>query len=122
MITRTKQDVAAIMERFVDGVGAKWEWDDFCSSPTADPKLEAVRAQCTNLSFTHPSVEKEYFCSEDGIRLLQELTQKLRAPRSLAPRFHTQWPFSEILVTLTTRRYSKNSCSRAWNVLGLLAS
>lgn len=77
-INRTAAEVASIIERFIDGAGAKRDWDDFCSIPISDPMLESVRSICTNLPFTHPPSEKGHFCSEAGLLLLRDTAQSLR--------------------------------------------
>jgi hypothetical protein len=78
MIKRSAKEVADIIERFVDGGGGQWDWDDFCSTPIADPKLESVRGICTNLCFTHPPSELGHFCSKAGVLLMREIVQNLR--------------------------------------------
>ena len=79
MVTRTKQEVADIIERFVDGTGGKWDWDDFCSHRIADPDLDLIRVKCSGLGSTHPPTMKGHFCNENGIRLMREMIQSLRS-------------------------------------------
>jgi hypothetical protein len=78
MVTRTNHEVSNIIQRFVDGTGDKWEWDDFCSVPMENPDLEMTRGKCINLCFTHPASDKQHFCDADGIQLLLEMVQSLR--------------------------------------------
>lgn len=37
--------VADYLTRFVAGTEGGWDWDDFCSIPLKDGRLEAIRAQ-----------------------------------------------------------------------------
>jgi hypothetical protein len=78
MVTRTKQEVGDIIERFVDGTGGNWDWDDFCSYRIADPDLDLIRVKCSGLDSTHPPTVKGHFCNENGIQLMREMIQSLR--------------------------------------------
>jgi len=39
---RSPSEVANIIERFIDGKGSDWEWDDFIFSPIHNPTLEKI--------------------------------------------------------------------------------
>ena len=45
-VHRTPHEVANIIEKFLDGTGGDWEWDDFTSLRIKDPALEAIRIKC----------------------------------------------------------------------------
>jgi len=48
MVTRTKLEVANIIESFVEGTGERWDWDDFCSLAIENRELDAIRVKCCN--------------------------------------------------------------------------
>ena len=47
---RSRGEVADTIERFVDGICGKWEWDDFISFEIVNPQLEAIRIRSAGLS------------------------------------------------------------------------
>ena len=77
-IQRTQSEVAGIIDKFLDGTSAKWDWDDFCSLSITDPYLDSVRIQCSELSLTCPPTEKGHYCSQAGFEIMRELVSKLR--------------------------------------------
>lgn len=80
-IQRTKPEVAGIIEKFLDGTGGEWDWDDFCSLSITDPYLDSVRIQCSELSLTCPPTEKGHYCSQAGFEIMRQLAAKLRAEK-----------------------------------------
>jgi hypothetical protein len=80
-IERTKSEVVAIIDKFLDGTSAKWDWDDFCSLSITDPYLDSVRIQCSELNSTCPPTEKGHYCSQAGFENMHKLVAKLRAAK-----------------------------------------
>jgi hypothetical protein len=80
-VQRTRLEVAEIIERFLDGTGGCWDWDDFCSHKITDPELESVRDRCSRLDIFYPPVEKGHYCGEAGFEIMRQLVVKLRTPR-----------------------------------------
>ena len=80
-VRRTNLEVASIIERFLNGTGGEWDWDDFCSHKITDQELDSVRLRCSNLSATHPPEEKEHYCSEAGFKIMRAMVTELRAAR-----------------------------------------
>jgi hypothetical protein len=78
-IQRTKVEVADIIERFLNGTGGEWDWDDFTSFGITDPYLDSVRIQCSELNVTFPPTEKGHYCSQTGFEIMRELAARLRA-------------------------------------------
>jgi hypothetical protein len=78
-IKRSRGEVAGIIEQFLDGAGAKWDWDDFCSIEIDDPELDHIRVQCSTVSSTFPPTEKGHFCSSPGYDYLRGIARDLRA-------------------------------------------
>ena len=72
----TKADVADIIERFLDGRGHKWDWDDFLSIPVADPQLDDVRRRCNE---TRDDAYRNQWCGPAGFAELRRVVAELRA-------------------------------------------
>ena len=75
----SKHEVANTLDRFVNGSGDAWEWDDFINgSALQDESLELIRIQCQQLPSTHPSLEGHSYCSAQGVQTMKQLVAKLR--------------------------------------------
>ena len=46
--------VAGYLERFLAGTEREWDWDDFCSVPLKDPRLDSIREQVCNFGPPNP--------------------------------------------------------------------
>ena len=77
----SRAEAADTIERFVDGICRKWEWDDFCSFPIIDPHLESIRLRCCTLPREFPPREKGHYCSQAGIDVLRQIVTELRQPK-----------------------------------------
>ena len=82
-IGRSRGEVADTIERFVDGICSRWDWDDFCTAPIIDLQLDAIRLRCVGLPEEFPSSQKGHYCSEAGIEVLREMVRELRQPTNL---------------------------------------
>jgi hypothetical protein len=79
-IQRTPNQVAQIIENFLNNKSAPHDWDDFISLQIADPHRDAIRAQCLNLNSTHPPTTKTHWANQAGLDLMRDMASKLRAP------------------------------------------
>ena len=61
----TSIEVAAIIGRFLDGTGGRWEWDDFTSISILDPVLDGVRRTCGELPDRYPPPSPGHYCGEE---------------------------------------------------------
>ncbi len=75
----TREEVADIIERFLDGTSGPSDWGDFCSVSIKDPDLDEIRRQCCQVMDVFPATKKGHYCSEEGFRLLRGLISKLRS-------------------------------------------
>jgi hypothetical protein len=82
---RPRSEVADILERFVQGISPKWEWDDFCSFPIVNPYLEKMRLRAAGLSQEYPPAQKGHYCSEAGLEVLRRMIGELRQPGEPGP-------------------------------------
>jgi hypothetical protein len=83
-IQRTPNQVAQIIENFLNNKSAPHDWDDFISLQIADPHLDAIRAQCLKLNSTRPPTKKTHWTNQAGLDLMRELATKLRVARYYA--------------------------------------
>jgi hypothetical protein len=72
----TKAEVADIIERFLNGGGGGWDWDDFLSIPIADPELDEVRQRC---DATRDDGYRNQWCGSAGIAELRRIVAELRS-------------------------------------------
>jgi hypothetical protein len=78
-IQLTPEEVAAILERFVQGTGPAREWDDFISFQVADPELEAIAARCRQLPEEFPPEDLRHYTNTKGLAVLNQFIEQLRA-------------------------------------------
>ena len=76
---RTPEEVANTIEGFVDGTGSQWAWDGFISIRLDDPELEAIRQRCISIRDEFPSSDPCAYCSDAGLKIMQQIVQDLRA-------------------------------------------
>jgi hypothetical protein len=77
-IERTPAEVAKFLEDFLNGSGPKWEWDDFLSTPLADPELEKIRERCGHLDLEFPPATPGAFTSDRGLAVIRSYADQLR--------------------------------------------
>lgn len=78
-IKLTRQEVARILEEFIDGTGGPHDWDDFMSFPIEDDNLERIRLRCSGLDSKFPPDQKGRFCNEVGLAVIQTYVAELRS-------------------------------------------
>jgi hypothetical protein len=71
-------EVANIIERFIEGTGSDWEWDDFISVPIKDPKLEKIRIRCLELDMEFPPEKSGEYTNKKGLEVLSEYFRELK--------------------------------------------
>jgi hypothetical protein len=76
-VRRTKQEVADIVEDFVEGTGGPWDWDDFMSFAIEDPALDEIRERWAQLPDIYPA-ERGY-CSAEGVEVMRSIVKQLRS-------------------------------------------
>ena len=80
-IGRSRGEVADTIERFVDGICSRWDWDDFCAAPMIDPQLDRIRLRCAGMPQEYPPTEKGHHCSQAGMEVLRKIVLELRRPQ-----------------------------------------
>jgi len=74
-----QNEIADLIERFLNGTGDEWEWDDFISMRLTDPGLESIRVRCAKLPLEFPPSRPNEYCGDDGRIVLKQLVKMLRA-------------------------------------------
>jgi hypothetical protein len=84
----TKNEMANVIEAFINGQSGEWDWDEFISLKLSDPDLDAVRKLCSSLPEIDPSTDHRHYCGERGMEIMIRLVNDLRAGNSLTPISH----------------------------------
>lgn len=76
----SNQEVAQILEDFLEGKGSRWAWDDFTLGMSFEDKnLEEIRSRCVGLSQEFPPDNPNEFCNEQGRNVIRGYVKQLRA-------------------------------------------
>jgi hypothetical protein len=78
-LSRTHVEVAELIDSFVEGRGAPYEWDAFTSIRIKERDLDEVRARCCAIQDEYPPTRVGELCSPDGIAALRKLAREVRA-------------------------------------------
>src|SRR3989304_8748372 len=74
---RSPLEVAAILQAFLTGTGAPWDWDDFVSIGITDADLDAIRARCAGLPEEFPARDCHEYCSAAGLDVIRGFIAEL---------------------------------------------
>ena len=75
-----RDEVAELIERFVNGTGSHLEWDGYTMGMKfADPFLRSVQERCRELWIECPPVQKDRYTNAEGVVVLNQLIKELRA-------------------------------------------
>jgi len=76
----SEQEVAQILEDFLQSKGSPWAWDDFTLGMSfEDNRLEEMRKRCAGLSREFPPDKPNEYCNERGRDVIRCYIQQLRA-------------------------------------------
>jgi hypothetical protein len=79
-VSRSAQEAADLIERFLDGNIGDHEWDDFTSVKLRAPFLDGIRLVCVGVHDAFPApVGSGRYCSDDGLALLRSLAEHLKS-------------------------------------------
>jgi hypothetical protein len=74
------EEVAQILENFLDGTGDDWEWDGFTRGMELESQeLNEIRKKCVTLCFDFPPDNPRHYCNEQGLDVIREHIRQLRA-------------------------------------------
>jgi len=76
----SKQEVAQIMQDFLDGAGHPWAWDSFTLGIYfEDGYLDSIRIRCARLSEEFPPENSHEYCNEQGREVIRDYIRELRS-------------------------------------------
>ena len=74
------QQVAQILEDFLEGKGKPLAWDGFTLGMSfADKYLEEIRVRCAGLSQEFPPDNPHHYCSEQGLSVIRDYVRRLKS-------------------------------------------
>lgn len=72
-----RKEAAALLKRFVEGGIKEWELDDFISSRSNDPILEAYRLEVARIPLLFPPEVSTHYTSGEGTSRILEISRAL---------------------------------------------
>jgi hypothetical protein len=76
----TNEEVAQILEDFLEGRGNRWAWDDFTIGMSFEDRyLEQIRTRCAGLGQEFPPNNPNEFCNQQGRNVIRDYVRELRA-------------------------------------------
>jgi hypothetical protein len=74
----SRDEIAQILENFLQGKGNPWDWDDFTSGMSLeDSHLEEIRIRCSGLSEEFPPDRPYEYCNEKGRDIIRIYIRQL---------------------------------------------
>jgi len=80
-VRRTPDEVADLIEGFLDGTGDDWDLDDLTSVPIADPRLNQIRSELLRIENRCPGGADGHL-SVEGVAKLRAIVRRLRGQAS----------------------------------------
>lgn len=74
----TEEDVARLIESFLDGTCGRHDWDAFCTFSLADAQLDEVRRECCDCDRRFPPDRPGHYCNDEGVAFLRDVARRLR--------------------------------------------
>ena len=76
----TRQEVAQLLENFLDGKGNPMAWDGFTLGMSFDDEeMETIRIRCANLSQEFPPEKPGEYCNERGRKVVRDYIEAMKA-------------------------------------------
>jgi hypothetical protein len=77
-VKHTTEYVIEEIEKFLNGTGGAYDWDDFTSIPIRDPHLNSIRIECAELRESYPPTSDDGYCGHEGLDRLREILDGLK--------------------------------------------
>jgi hypothetical protein len=74
----TYVEVAEILERFVDGTGGRWDWDNYCATRFRNSYLQDMQDRLCALTDEFPPANGIGYCSPEGNAVILAYATELR--------------------------------------------
>ena len=79
------EQVATVLENFIEGRGGDWDWDDYTSGMKfTDPYLRSIQTRMSLLPIEFPPTTMGQYCGLEGIEVIRKYVQELRTKEVLA--------------------------------------
>ena len=75
----TPIEAANVIEAFLAGTGADWDWDDFMHAKIEDPRVDAIRQSCNEIDGIYPGQRAGEYCGPKGEVIMRALVKELRS-------------------------------------------
>lgn len=80
--TLTSQEVAQILEGFLDGRGSPFAWDDYTLGMSFEDKhLEEIQIRCAGLTREFPPNNPNEYCNAQGRDVIRQYIKQLRVSK-----------------------------------------
>lgn len=73
--------VATVIENFLDGASGDWDWEEFIDLPLAEPELDSIRLRCATLPRDYPPGPGDGYVNPEGTEILRGIARMLRQRR-----------------------------------------
>jgi len=77
-MTYTRFRVIELLQGFLDGSAGPYEFDDFLSSRSSDPEIEAIRLRLAQLPDEEPSDDPTRYAGERAKVIVEEIIRDLQ--------------------------------------------
>jgi hypothetical protein len=78
-ILKTEDEVATLIEDFVNGTGGDWDWGSFISTRFESEIINGAQNECLKVAQEFPPTGRIGWCNEQGLERLRAIASELRA-------------------------------------------
>jgi hypothetical protein len=76
----SRAEVADLLEKFLDGTGGRWDYDDFTQGMKfQDPLIQEIQSESADISKNYPPEKRTGFSNEEGLKVLRGFVDRLRS-------------------------------------------
>ena len=77
-VSKTEEEIAALIEGFANGTGGRWEWDYFISTRFENERIKWAQTECFKVEEEFPRSGPVGWCNENGLERLRAIAAELR--------------------------------------------
>ena len=66
-VPKTEEEIAALIDGFANGTGARWDWDYFISSDFENENVRLAQKECLKVEEDFPRTGRLGWCNEKGL-------------------------------------------------------
>ncbi|MGA2340444.1 MAG: hypothetical protein ABSF75_11140 [Terracidiphilus sp.] len=75
---KTEAEIAALIEKFANGTGGRWDWDYFISTHFESERINWAQKECFKVEEEFPRTGRLGWCNEKGLDRLRTIAAELR--------------------------------------------